>query len=185
MDFPLDILSITLSYLDGLELFTVLKSSEEIQSSLHKYGKSIPLNLQNTGLVDDDLKHFTGAHTVSLWNKCPILDNDEYKILGPKTSIAIFGDNIFGRRNIITNNGLKYLKSVISIDIRRNINITDEGLKYLESVKSINISSCDRITDEGLKHLKAATDVELRLCKLVTDKGLQYLESVKSINISY
>jgi len=34
--------------------------------------------------------------------------------------------------------------------------ITDEGLKHLKGVHTIDLSFCDKITDEGLKHFKDA-----------------------------
>ena len=52
----------------------------------------------------------------------------------------------------ITDNDLKYLKGVHSINLLCK-NITDKGLIYLKGVHSITLAYTD-ITDKGLKYLK-------------------------------
>ena len=45
----------------------------------------------------------------------------------------------------LTDQGLKYLKGVHTINLYRCEKITDEGLKYLSGVHTINLSSCEKI----------------------------------------
>ena len=56
-----------------------------------------------------------------------------------------------------------------------NNKITNEGLKYLTNVTSINLFCCNQITDEGLKYLTNATSICLYYCKKITADGKEWL----------
>jgi hypothetical protein len=129
MDLPLEILAITLSYLDGLELIKVLKSSEEMLLSFRKYSKLIPVNLAWNLINDDDLKYLSGVHTINL--SYSDITDEGLQYLKAATDI-----NLTNTR--ITDNGLKYLESVKSIDLS-GCKISDDGLRYLESIGCTHI----------------------------------------------
>nr|HMP31047.1 hypothetical protein [Saprospiraceae bacterium] len=58
--------------------------------------------------------------------------------------------------------------------------ITDEGLKYLDGVHTIDLTCCNKITDEGLKYLKDGNpNVKIKILNL---KSAKYLLSDYVLN---
>jgi len=47
-------------------------------------------------------------------------------------------------------------------------NITDEGLRHLGSVTTLDLTDCSQITDEGLRHLGSVTTLDVEGCDLIT-----------------
>ena len=78
------------------------------------------------------------------------------------------------------NYNLKFL----SIDLRET-KISNDNLKYLKSVHSINLSDCKQITDNGLRHLKGVHTIDLYNCQQITDNGLQHLRKYNPDTIIY
>ena len=53
----------------------------------------------------------------------------------------------------ITNEGLRWLQGVHTLDLWSNTNVTNEGLKWLQGVHTLNLWSNTKITNEGLRWL--------------------------------
>jgi hypothetical protein len=87
--------------------------------------------------------------------------------------------------DLITNDDLKYLSGVHTIDLYECTSITDNGLKYLSGVHTIDLSRCYFITDTGLKYLSGVHTIDLYSCNLITDNGLKYLSDAHTINLYY
>jgi len=138
------------------------------------------------------------VHTINIANSSTFKYNADYvmrinkidKILlkeRPYFDLILIGDiDIDGNEfhyspNKITDDCLKYLKNVHTIDLTCS-NITNNGLKYLQKVKHINISYCNKITDEGLEYLKNADTIIMYFCENITKDSIKYLNNVRKIN---
>jgi hypothetical protein len=55
--------------------------------------------------------------------------------------------------NKITNNGLKYIPNIHTLNLRNNKNITDYDLKYIKNIYTLNLYWNENITDNGLKYI--------------------------------
>jgi hypothetical protein len=78
----------------------------------------------------------------------------------------------------ITDNGLKHLIGVHTIDLRYHNQITDNGLKHLIGVHTINLRYCNQITDNGLKYLINVRTIHLNECNQITNNGRKYLKNI-------
>ena len=84
----------------------------------------------------------------------------------------------------ITDDGLKYLKNVHTLYLRGCRKITDDGLKYLKNTHTLNLSGCRKITDDGLKHLKNVHILHLNGCKKITGDGFKHLKNVHTLELN-
>mgnify|MGYP000129361887 CR=1 FL=1 len=62
-----------------------------------------------------------------------------------------------------------------------NKKITDEGVKHLSKLTSLNLDSNKEITDEGIKHLSNLTCLVLWCNYKITDEGMTYLSNLTEI----
>ena len=140
-----------------------------------KYG-----GLMNDKIIinDDRYYYFRKVNfVVNIWTFNWKITDEGLKYLTNVTSINLYCCSK------ITNEGLKYLTNVTSINLYCCSKITNEGLKYLTNVTSINLRECKKITDEALKYLTNATTINLEGCEKITDEGLKYLTNATTINL--
>lgn len=83
--------------------------------------------------------------------------------------------------DLITDDGLVYITSIVHLTLDNNTTITDNGLKYLTNLISLSLSHNLIITDEGLSYLPNLELLHLDNNTLITDKGLSYLPKLTSI----
>lgn len=95
---------------------------------------------------------------------------------------GLFITHIFWNENI-TDECLKHLPSLQSLEIYRNRNITDKGLKYIPKLQSLNMIYDENITNEGLKHLPLLQSLNMVRNENITDEGLKYLPLLRSLNL--
>lgn len=77
----------------------------------------------------------------------------------------------------------KNIKNLI-LDLSSCLNITDEGVKNLVNISSLNISDCYKISDEGIKGLTNLRFINISGCPRLTEdaiKDLINLEGLKAI----
>ena len=122
------------------------------------------IELQNTGVDDDDLIHFEELPEVLTVDLSATNITDE------------------GLHHLVT--GPKHLKSLILDET----DITDAGieiLKGLQGITSLSLSGTG-ITDAGLAHLKESlprlASIKLMRCKAISDAGLRSLAEVRSLS---
>jgi hypothetical protein len=85
----------------------------------------------------------------------------------------------------ITNSGINCLTKVKDLNLRAGY-FTDEVLKSLTGIHTLNLKFCRNITDEGmvyLQNLKNLKVLNLEYCLNITDKGISYLGGVESLKL--
>jgi hypothetical protein len=117
-------------------------------------------------------------------------DDEYFRYLIPKsdlydTPLPNIRIDLKNLTNFVTNNVLKNLSGVHTLNISRCNGITDDGLKYLEGIQNLNISHCTGITDSGLQHLRNIKTLDISYCSDITDDGLKHLERIENLNVSY
>lgn len=157
-----------------LELTT---NSQFITDSGLSYLKNIEkLALSNENITDNGLRNLPMNHAIN--------------------TLAIH------HNNKITNEGLKYLKNIVVLELPDNEHITDYGLKYLERIEKLHILSNPGITDNGMRYLKGIVDLKISLYRnlsdrfnnthysqkvggyIMSDYGLQYLSGIQRLCIA-
>ena len=81
----------------------------------------------------------------------------------------------------ITNEGIKHLTQLRSLNLSSNKTITDEGIKPLTQLKNLNLFNNNTITDEGIKHLTQLRNLNLAGNRTITKKGIKHLKICKII----
>jgi hypothetical protein len=87
-----------------------------------------------------------------------------------------------------TDDDLKYLPNLTSLNLWNNTEITDNGLKHLTNLTSLNLGNGgsgdnNKITDEGIKYLNKLEKLILWNNDLITDNGIEKLTRLTSLNL--
>src|SRR3989338_9650836 len=72
----------------------------------------------------------------------------------------------------ITDDEVKILHKIHTLDLSSCNNITDESVKFLHELYNLNLSYCYNITDESIKYLGGLHTLDLLNCKNITDAGI-------------
>ena len=86
-------------------------------------------------------------------------------------------------RTHITDEGIKHLGKVHTLNLSGCNKITDEGVKYLGKVHTLNLSGCNKITDVGVKHLGKVHILNISHCDFITDEGVKFLGNCHTLNV--
>jgi len=133
---------------------------------------------------DEDLQWVEGVLDVDFGGlySCTSITDEGLRHLGSVTTLNL------SYCRLITDEGLRHLGSVTTLNLSYCSNITDEGLRHLGSVTTLDLTgysfSNSKITDEGLRHLGSVTTLNLSYCGLITDEGLRHLGSVTTLDLT-
>lgn len=162
-----------LEYLEHIECLD-LKNSKFENPDFFKHLKNVrEIDLSYCEVTDDFLKHLVNVRKISLCG-CKRITNNGLKYLNFVHTIDL--------SECVLISDLSYLKDVYKINLSCCPLITDNSLKNLIGVTIIDLWGAKKVTDEGLKYLKGAQSVELAYCD-ITDKGLKYLKNVRRISV--
>ncbi len=100
---------------------------------------------------------------------CHLL-NDKILKLFPDLQIL----NARGPSSSITDEGLKHMNLLHTLDASLNTNITNEGIKHLD-LYVLQITYNDKITDDGIKNMKNLYYLDITFCNNITDASLIHL----------
>ena len=81
----------------------------------------------------------------------------------------------------ITNNILKQLSHLTSLNLEYNNTITNEGIAHLVHLTSLNLEYNNTITNKGIAPLVHLTFLDLCSNKTITNEGIAHLKSCKII----
>ncbi len=85
----------------------------------------------------------------------------------------------------ITDESVKMLCNVHSLDLSCCYNITDESAKMLGNVHSLNLTRCYKITDESVKMLGNVHTLNLNNYNKITDESVKMLGNVHSLDLTF
>ena len=172
MDICDDVLNIVANYLP-------LKNAIELQylsKSFILRPKHYIFNKYNDLFLS---KHFNSIQKLEICNSSDdlIYDTTIFKFVHLK-HVSLLG-NIS-----LTDDGLKHLMGIHTLNLYRNKKITDDGLKHLTGIHTLNLYCNKNITDGGLKHLTGIHTLNLSNNENITDGGLKHLTSIHTLNLS-
>lgn len=196
-----------LEYLKDVQTFKLseiyISSTRITDEGLKCLKNAHTVGLSYCRITDEGLKYLENVQTLELYS-CEEITNKGFQYLKNIRTVRLLDfENITHKvfknealRNVrtvtigkyfsdkITDEWLKYLKHVHTLDISNSPQITDEGVKYLKNVHTLNISGCYKVTDKGIKYLKNVHTLNISGCFQITDKGAEYLKNVNTLNIS-
>jgi hypothetical protein len=136
---PCDLHGLVYSYLEWKEKMSFILVSKEITSLSRSY-REMRINrgcsVKYVDPYDDVLRRPFRDCVYSLVMPCHV----ELNL------------SLFRSAGLLTDEYLRHLGNLQSLNLSESRGFTDAGLAYLGDLKKINLSSCQQITDEGLRH---------------------------------
>src|SRR3989344_7633155 len=78
----------------------------------------------------------------------------------------------------ITDDEVKILHKIHTLDLSNCNNITDESVKFLHELYNLNLSNCYYITNESIKYLGGLYTLNISRCKNITDESVKMLKTL-------
>jgi hypothetical protein len=172
----LELLGICFNYLIFQESLKIIK--EVKFKAIEKVLKYMKVESHYVSLDLDTIQLITKYNKKNILIKCfgSITDNELKYLAGVHTINLSYC-------KLVTDNGLKYLSGVHTIDLTWCNLVTDNGLKYLSGVHTIILIGCRKIANDGLKYLAGVHTINLAGCDEITDSGLKYISVVENITL--
>src|SRR3989338_7742821 len=85
----------------------------------------------------------------------------------------------------ITDDEVKILHKIHTLDLYNCNNITDESIKMLQTLHTLDLTFCDNITAESVKMLEGLHTLNLSYCENITDESVKYLGGLHTLDLSY
>ena len=177
--FPLEILSIIISFTNGNNIIQILCLVDiwfSKNTKLIRF-KSIYPN-KYPDLRDDGIMSLTNLISLNLDSNKVITDNG-IKNLNNLTSLYLYNNNV------ITDNGIKNLNNLTYLSLEYNKVITHNGIKNLIYLTSLNLKFNVTITDNEIKNLTNLTSLNLSFNEVITNDGVKNLTNLTSLILSY
>lgn len=187
-----------------LKLFPYLEYLSAPYSSITSIGLQYVPNLkylnitQNHAVTDDGLKHvpklqsLIACASLGLTSNCLMyvpnlteldvsanhkMRSESFKYVTNLTKLSVNYN-----AHYITDDALKYLPNLETLEAVFISGITDEGLKYVTKLKSLNICDNWGVTDEGLRYVTSLTELNASGCESrITNVGILYLKNLKRL----
>ena len=86
--------------------------------------------------------------------------------------------------NKLNNKILKQYDYIKYLNVWNNPNITDEGIKHMTQLHSLDASWNEKITNEGIKHMTQLHSLNASYNEKITDEGIKHMTQLHSLNVS-
>lgn len=148
-----------LSNLTKLHLFLNHNIKNEGISSLHKL-KFLNLD-RNIEIDDKGISMLTNLETLILHHNEQITDDCISRLTNlTYLDLSIDHPHNPGSNNPISDEGIRHLFKLQTLNLKYNTMITNNGISMLTSLTELNIINNKLITEEGIKHLTNLTSLE-------------------------